>query len=263
MRVANLVAVVTLAFVGSGLLVAQDDRAADLSAKEHMVMDLANEARAAEKLPPLKWDEALASAARAHSLKMSGEGALSHRYGGEQDVPERTAAAGAHFNLVEENIAIGHSPKEVHDEWMKSQMHHDNMMNPKVDRIGVGLVSARGVLYATADYSAAVQNLDAGQEEAKVAVLLKAKGLTLLDKAEDARKYCALEDGAPAGTPAGMKPLFLMRWQASDLTRLPDQLETKIATGRYKQAVVGACAPHNDHPGTDTFTSYRVAVLLY
>ncbi|WP_263359294.1 CAP domain-containing protein [Acidicapsa ligni] len=234
------------------------------AAQEQKVVDLANQARVAEGLPALVVDPGLAAAARAHAELMSKEGPISHRYGGEPDVAERTSKAGAHFSLVEENIAIGDSPKQVHEEWMKSDVHHANLMNAKIDRIGVGIVSAHHVLYAVADYSVSVQSMDAGQIEGKIGAMLTGKGLTLLSKAEDARKYCALQDGEAEGTPTGMKPLFLMRWQSADLSKLPPQLEERIASGKYKQAAVGSCpAQGSGGNGGATFAAYRVAVLLY
>jgi hypothetical protein len=51
-----------------------------------------------------------------------------------------------------------------------------------------------------------------------------------------------------------------MRWEGSDLNRLPDVLEEKISTGRYHMAAVGACSSGNRGQG---FTTYRLAVLLF
>jgi hypothetical protein len=59
---------------------------------------------------------------------------------------------------------------------------------------------------------------------------------------------------------AGARPNFIMRWEGSDLSRLPDALEQKISTGRYSTAVIGACSSGNRGQG---FTSYRMAVMLF
>jgi hypothetical protein len=50
-----------------------------------------------------------------------------------------------------------------------------------------------------------------------------------------------------------------MRYTASRLDQLPSQLESRISSGRYHQAVVGACVDNNTGP----FTAYNIAVLLY
>jgi hypothetical protein len=51
-----------------------------------------------------------------------------------------------------------------------------------------------------------------------------------------------------------------MRWQTPDLTRLPPELESRIASGQFRQAAVGSCEAGNS---SGSFSSYRVAVLLY
>jgi hypothetical protein len=55
------------------------------------------------------------------------------------------------------------------------------------------------------------------------------------------------------------KPWFVMRFTASSLDSLPQSLLDKLATGRYRTASVGACPA----VGTQNFTAYNIAVLLY
>jgi hypothetical protein len=50
-----------------------------------------------------------------------------------------------------------------------------------------------------------------------------------------------------------------MRWQGANLTRLPQELANKLATEKFRWASVGNCTMQ----GQDTFTAYRIAVLLY
>jgi hypothetical protein len=52
----------------------------------------------------------------------------------------------------------------------------------------------------------------------------------------------------------------MIRWQNSDLSHLPQALEKELASGKYRKAAIGSC-PAQDNGAT--FTSYRVAVLLY
>jgi hypothetical protein len=51
-----------------------------------------------------------------------------------------------------------------------------------------------------------------------------------------------------------------MRWEGSDLSRLPDVLVSKLHSGQYRSAAVGVC--DSAQPGQG-FTTYKVAVLLY
>jgi uncharacterized protein YkwD len=233
------------------------------SAAERQLVDMANDARAEAGLQPLKWDAGLAAAAHAHAVLMASEGQISHRYGGEQDLPERAAKAGAHFSLIEENIAVGPSPAQIHDGWMHSKGHHDNLLNAQVNRIGVALVSAKGVLYAVADYAQGVQSQTTEQVEANVGKVIQGRGLTLVSDAAGARYYCAQEGNSAGGTGGAKKARFLMRWQSADITKLPPQLEEAIRSGQFKQASVGACDAKGSGAGGPVFSGYRVAVLLY
>jgi uncharacterized protein YkwD len=220
------------------------------------LLELANQARAEAGAGPLKWDENLAIAAREHCLRMAAEGPLSHRFPGELDVSQRAGKAGAHFSIIEENVALGPTPAEIHEGWMHSSAHRTNMLNPAVDRVGIAVVASRGVLYATADYSQAVPALTQTQVESAIAALLRARSIQVAPDTMDARSYC-LSDGPYRGN---NPPSLLMRWQNPDVTRLPKELSEQLAIGRYHRAAVGSC-PARDVNGA--FTIYRVAVLLY
>jgi hypothetical protein len=231
----------------------------NLPAEAAEIRALANEARAQAGVGRLEWDQALAAAALQHCLRMAAEGPIAHRYGGEPDLSARAAQAGAHFSVIEENVAVGPSADTIHEEWMQSPGHRANLLSPDVDRVGVAVVAARGVLYAVADYSRAVEQLSDEQVEARVAALVRVSGVTVLGDPRLARAACAADEGMPRAA-GGPMPRFIMRWQDADLTRLPQALADHLATGRYRQAAVGSC-PAQISEGS--FTAYRVAVILY
>ena len=224
-----------------------------------LLLRLANEARAAVGAGPLEWDAALAEAAQKHCLRMAAAGNISHRYTGEPDLTERAGAAGAHFSLVEENVASAWDAATIHDAWMSSPGHRANLLNPEVNRVGIALVAGRNTIYAVADYSRAVAVLTQAQIEAAVARNLQANGMTILNNPTGARAACALYRGLPRSL-SGPQPRFVFRWQQADLAHLPQELVNTLASGEYKQASVGSCAPQG---GNGSFTTYRVAVLLY
>jgi uncharacterized protein YkwD len=230
-----------------------------LQPEAEQVFALANRARAEAGAGPLKWDAALAAAARQHCLRMAAEGPISHQYAGEPDVSARANQAGARFSLIEENIAIGPTPAAIHDEWMHSAGHRANLLNPEVDGVGVALVASRGVLYAVADYERAVPVLAQTEVEAAVAGLLHASGVKVVGDATDARAACVANRGL-SGSKSGPQPQFVMRWQDADLSRLPQALVNRLATGQFRSAAVGSCQPQGQE---GAFTAYRVAVLLY
>jgi hypothetical protein len=142
---------------------------------------------------------------------------------------------------------------------MYSEGHRTNLLNPKVNRVGIGVVASHGVLYAAADYARGVQNLNPAEVETRVTALIRPRGLTILRDSKVARDACLMDKGIPASA-GNSRPMFIMRWQDSELSQLPGGLSSQIATGRYHEAAVGSCTS----AGTEgTFTSYRIAVLLY
>ena len=228
-----------------------------MHAEAGRIFALANQARAQAGVGRLDWDPALADAALQHCLRMASEGPISHQYNGEPDLSTRTAQAGAHYSVIEENVAVGPSADTIHEEWMHSPGHRANLLSPDVDRVGIAVVAAHGELYAVADYSRVVEQLSATQVEARVAALMRASGVAILRDPSLARAACATDEGMPRSEPMAR---FVMRWQDADLSHLPQALVDRLASGHYRQAAVGSC-PAQSVSGS--FSAYRVAVLLY
>jgi hypothetical protein len=227
-----------------------------MPAQAGQLFALANQARATHGLGALQWSQALAAGAMQHCMWMAQGRQLAHRYRGEPELTERAAQAGAHFSLIEENIAVGPYASGIHQGWLNSPEHRANLLNAGVDQVGIAVVARGGELYAVADYAHAVPVLTQTQVEAGIAGMLRANGLTVLNNASEARAYCA-SSGRFTGTGA---PNFLMRWQSPDVSELPPELATRVASGAYRQASVGSCPAQNVN---GSFTVYRTAVLLY
>lgn len=232
---------------------------ANQQTEAEQIFALANETRARAGVGRLAWDPALAAAALQHCRRMAAEGPIAHRYGGEPDLSGRAAQAGAHFSVIEENIAFGPSPAVIHDQWMQSPGHRQNLLSPDVDRVGIAVVAGHGELYAVADYSRGAEQLSPREVEARVSALVRAKGVRVLNDPSVARTACLTDEGMPQAED-GLQPRFIMRWQEADLSSLPQALASRLASGRYRAAAVGNC-PAQVTEGA--FTAYRVAVILY
>jgi uncharacterized protein YkwD len=108
---------------------------------EKQVLKLTNMARKAHRLPPLKWDENLARAARFHAAHMANHGYLDHDTWGKSGrlecfdrIKRFTPKGGA------ENIARGQrTPKDVVESWMKSPGHRANILGKETKTLGVGV----------------------------------------------------------------------------------------------------------------------------
>ncbi len=114
-----------------------------------------NRERAANGLPPLKWDEALANAARQHAEAMAAQRSISHGFAGELSLPSRATRAGARFSWLSENVAAGPNAEYISEQWMESPNHRANLLDADMDTIGAGAVERNGVVFAVADFSKA------------------------------------------------------------------------------------------------------------
>lgn len=222
---------------------------------DRALFDAANRERQVRRLGPLRWDPALARAARDHAVLMARSAAISHQFPGEPGLSERLSRVGARFTVAAENVGTGESAPDLHDAWMKSPPHRANLLDPKVDAIGIATVERNGMIYAVQDFARLVPTLSLDEQERQVGSLLAARGVRLLDTTGDVRRTCASERGVAPG----LHPKYLFRYLTADIRQLPDELLAELRTGRYQSAAVGACEATND----SGFSAYRIAVLLY
>jgi uncharacterized protein YkwD len=221
---------------------------------ESVLLDAANRDRAAAGLPPLEWDAALANAARLHAERMAQRNTLSHQFPGEPPMQDRARQAGARFSLIAENVAEGPTASGIHTQWMNSPPHRANLLDHELNSIGIAVVQSGNILFAVEDFSLAVVSLSLSDQEREVGSQLAARGLHPVNVTSDARKACNREH-----LPAETKPLLVLRYEVSDLSRLPDEVVQKVQGGKYHSAAVGACEPLE---GSD-FAGFRVAILLF
>jgi hypothetical protein len=227
-----------------------------VSVAEQYLFSAANAERVQRGLPPLKWDETLHRAAQRHARQMAARESISHQYAGEADLANRGHEAGAKFTVISENVAEAWSAPEIHDAWMQSPDHRANLLDPRVNSVGISVERRGGQLYAVEDFDRSVASLRFEDQENAVAELLQAVArLNVLPDTEDARRTCAMN----AGYAGARKPWFVMRFTAASLDRLPNTLRAKLATGKYRSAAVGAC----DARSTGPFTAYAIAVMLF
>ena len=228
-----------------------------VSVAEQYLFSAANAERVQRGLQPLKWDETLHHAAQRHAGEMAARESISHQYPGEADLANRGHDAGAKFTVISENVAEAWSAPEIHDAWMKSPDHRANLLDPRVNAVGISVERRGGQLYAVEDFDSTVESLRIEDQESAVAELLQMETRldVLPDAAEDARRTCALN----AGYAGARKPWFVMRFTAASLDRLPNTLRAKLATGKYHSAAVGACDARSAGP----FTAYAIAVMLF
>ncbi|MFF3022235.1 CAP domain-containing protein [Gottfriedia sp. NPDC057948] len=112
---------------------------ASLSAYESKVIELTNIERTKADLKPFKANNELSKVSRIKSKDMTVKNYFDHNsptYGSPFDMMKKF---GISYNHAAENIAKGQkTPEEVVKAWMNSAGHRANILNSKLDQIGVG-----------------------------------------------------------------------------------------------------------------------------
>jgi uncharacterized protein YkwD len=126
----NSVLIVSLTLLSSMLMAQASSVNANLATippESQQILELVNHTRAGAGASPLQWDAALAEAARQHGMRMAAEGSAEHHYAGEPAISERASQSGAHFSLIAEDVAVGSTPADIHEEWIKSPDNRTNI----------------------------------------------------------------------------------------------------------------------------------------
>jgi uncharacterized protein YkwD len=124
------------------------DRAAAVA---RQIFDLVNDERAARGLRPLAWDPQLAGLAADWSTAMARTGSLGHR--DLQAQIGQPGYLGIYADLAENILDSGSlSANQAHAEWMRSDPHRANELQPGFDSIGVAVVCVDGHAWATENY---------------------------------------------------------------------------------------------------------------
>lgn len=229
---------------------------AQRSVAEQYLFQAANAERRARGLAPLRWDDTLYRAAWTHAREMATRESISHQYAGEPELAERAQTAGVRFSVVAENVAEAPNAVLIHRGWMQSEHHRDNLLDPRLDRVAISVLQRRGQLYAVEDFDRSVVVMSYDEQESAVASLLaQASPLRVQVATEAARGTCERDTGYVGAR----RPWFVMRFTASELDVLPEELLARLGTGKYREAQVGACAARD----TGSFTGYTVAILLF
>ncbi|MFF2875922.1 CAP domain-containing protein [Gottfriedia sp. NPDC057991] len=117
-----------------------------LSAFESKVIELTNNERTKASLKPFKVNNDLSKVSRIKSQEMTDKNYFDHNsptYGSPFDMIKKF---GISYSHAAENIAKGQkTPEEVVNAWMNSSGHRANILNSKLDQIGVGYDSRSNV----------------------------------------------------------------------------------------------------------------------
>lgn len=237
---------------------------------ERQIFELANQERAKAGIPPLKWNNNLAIAARLHANEMAKRNELSHQFKTEADVSARLADQGARFDAAAENIGLADAAEELHLGWMHSPPHRANLLNPRYDQVGVGIARAGDRLYATQDFAHSVAKFSSDQAEDEViAAYRKVRENLRLPPTQlsydRSLRNSACSDKTSAAIPLSDAPGMLggrvvFNYTTSDLKDIPSNLRKRLVDRNVKIIKVGACPREDAARG---FSNFRVIAVLY
>lgn len=244
-------------------------------AAENELLQAANQSRERAGAPPLRMEESLRTAARAHARRMIASQLLEHQLSGEPSLLQRIALAIAPGSALKidragENIAYATCAPDVHQLLMRSPPHRENLLDSGFTVAGIAAVWSQGKLYVVQDFAHELPSLSAPQSE------------TLVGQAvDDIRQQAGLPDLVQLKPPnldeaacklaAESRPNARLLATAYDHRKiiaytqsrpevLPQSALRLLRDPEVRQFAVGSCYARNAAYPTGI---YWVAILLY
>lgn len=238
---------------------------------EQDLLNVLNAEREARGLPALRPSPRLADLARTQSTEMARRGVLAHESAAGRSFTDRLFDAGVTFAANGENVARSgtYLARLIHESFMGSPGHRENVLNPLFDEVGIGVAAGDGnSYYVTEDFVRALVEKPAAEVRAFIrGVLDEARTaaarppVVLLEEADRAAQTIAGEKAA--GRPVPPVPDFF----GETLVRVATGPDLEMIAGRirgrelagYGRAGIGVVFGRGpEYPGG----AYCVCVLL-
>jgi uncharacterized protein YkwD len=249
------------------------------SAAENELLASANKSRELAGAPPLRMDESLREAARAHARRMVDGERLDHQFSGELSLLERIAQASAvtgtlntslKIDRAGENVAYAACAPDVHEALMRSPPHRENLLDRGFNVAGVAAIWSKGRLYVVQDFAHEVPSYSAQQSGKLVgraiAEMRQQAGLPELVQLTPPnldKSACSLaEQNLPNAhlLATAYDNRQIITYTQSHPEILPEAALRMLRDSRVHQFAVGACYARSAAYPTGT---YWVAILLY
>ncbi len=241
------------------------------SAAENELLALANKNRALAGVPPVRVDESLCEAARAHARLMVSRGLLEHQLSGESSLLDRiTVVSPLKMDRVGENIAYANDASDANDALMHSPPHRENLLDRGFNVAGIAAVWSQGRLYVVQDFAHEVPTYSApqtanliGRAIGEIRQQAGLPDLAQLTPANLDHATCALasENRQNAHLLAtAYDNRRIITYTQSRPEVLPQAAVTMLRDSGIRQFAVGACYARRAAYPTGT---YWVAILLY
>jgi uncharacterized protein YkwD len=221
----------------------------------HQALALVNQARQQEGLPSLRLDASASAAAQAHAEDMLRQGYYSHTSPSGETVRDRYIKSGGNGSrLAAENIArcqgclpppITASVDALHEGWMQSPLHRDNILRRGVSEFGFGIaVDATRGLYAVQVFAGAGLPRDLQPGEPATPLGTEAQLAAALDQINRLRREAGRAPIEPHATLATAAQALLPEPRAERLNLAGRDIYAALPEGERRQwralAVLGA-----------------------
>jgi len=245
------------------------------SAAENELLESANKNRELAGVPPLRMDESLRVAARAHAQRMVASERLEHQLSGESSLMQRIALVasrdgGLKLDRAGENIAYANSVPDVDQALMRSAPHRQNLLDDGFNIAGIAAIRSKGRLYVVQDFAHEVPSYTTQQsgkligqavgemrQEAGLPALVQLTPPNLDEAA------CSLAKENPPNAhllATAYANRRIITYTQSRPEILPPAAVQLLRDPAVRQFAVGSCYARNVAYPTGT---YWVAILLY
>lgn len=235
---------------------------------ERQLLVLANAERTRAGLAPLKMDEGLVRAARAHATKMAAQDQLSHQFSGEPALGERISANSTlHLDREGENVASAPDPEDAHRALMSSPPHRDNLLNPNFNVAGIGVVQKGAKLYVAQDFGDSIATISIQKAEELVAESVEQlrsqahmPRLARVSNGSTQANACAMAQADSLSAAVPPSGAYTLRYTSMQPEQLPSNISKVIAQRGLKTYSAGACyARTQKYPNG----AYWVVLIFY
>jgi uncharacterized protein YkwD len=235
------------------------------------LLQLANRDRREAGMPPLRSDESLTAAARAHAQLMVANSQLEHQFSGEPALLQRIAQVSAlRLDRAGENIAHDSCAAGAEQSFMLSPPHRRNLLDPVFNVAGFAAIRSRGRLYVVQDFGHEVSTHTVAQTRELVSHAVNAvrrqAGLTALSQYAPAKLDDAVCSLAQQGLPNArlLQTAYdnrrIVTYTQSRPEILPQGAVRLLGERDVRQFAVGSCYARSAAYPSGT---YWVAILLY
>jgi uncharacterized protein YkwD len=244
----------------------------DISAIEEKLLEWVNMERTARNLNPLRFSQDLRNVAIKHSKDMASQQKLTHLSSSGKSYLDRLVEGGLYFIEIGENVAVSDTFDEefIHQGFMESPEHRDNILNPEFDIIGIGVEYSEDQEYfVTQDFSQSLKLQETDEAEKlfqdEITKIRKENALPPLSFHAIAGNIARRQSrnrasGKPLQNIAGFFGETHIYFITTPMLVIPKNISQEIAREIYEIGAVGAWFGRlEDYPGG----TYLITIFLF